>query len=813
MAQHASAGDASRLQSGSQPVLTGVAVLETNGRILHWGADAQALLGHPRAEAVGRYAGRLLMAREQRLQVRALSEQLLAGEEWAGPMLLRHRDGHLVELGLRVGLIVRPDTPALVLATAFDVQGARRVEADLAVLHGLFTQSPIGLAVHDEDLRFVRVNPALAKESGHRPEDYVGLRVGQMVPGVDAEAVEAMLRHVMETGEPVRDLQSRGRLPGDPDLERVWSSSHSRLENPDGRVLGVSSSVIDLTKRYQAQREAAAAQERLALLNDASTRIGTTLDLRRTAEELVEVVLHEFADFASVDLLESVMRGQEMTGLVPEHSVLLHAVAVGESNGIGLASTADTVGQTSEFHSSRIYAQALRSGRPILIPQVSLETLRTIVASPERVEPAGKAGLHSYLIAPLVARGVVLGGAEFARTHNSEPFDEADLALAEELAARAAICIDNARLYRREREIALTLQHSLLPEHVRDLPGLEIAHRYQPGSVGSEVGGDWFDVIPLSGARVALVVGDVMGHGIQAAATMGQLRTVARTLATLELDPEQVLTRLNEATGALGDSQFATCVCAVYDPVDRKCVLARAGHPPPVVVAPDGSTRLVVSPAGVPLGVEGATFESEEFTLPHGAVLVLYTDGLVERRGRDIEEGIDLLRRTVSKPGRTLQESCDAVLAALETGQAEDDIAIIMARTVPLRQDRIATLPLAGDPSSAGQARRFTRTALAAWQLLSLSPHAELLVSELVTNALLHSGAPRELRLFLDRVLTVEVTDDERYAPTLQRTAGDDEHGRGMYLVNELAHRWGSRPTQQGKVVWFELKLPPGSGR
>jgi anti-sigma regulatory factor (Ser/Thr protein kinase) len=309
------------------------------------------------------------------------------------------------------------------------------------------------------------------------------------------------------------------------------------------------------------------------------------------------------------------------------------------------------------------------------------------------------------------------------------------------------------------------------------------------------------------------VVGDVMGHGMRAAATMGQLRTVARTLATLEMLPDQVLARLDETASGIGEGQFATCVCAVYDPVDRSCVIACAGHLPPVVVSTDGNARPVDVPPGVPLGVGGVEFESVEITIPEGGLLALYTDGLVERRGQDIDEGLSLLAETLSGSGRSLEQTCDAVIETLVTDGAEDDIAVIMAQVLPVPEGRIATLPLNEDITSAAQARRFTRTTLESWGLGALADVTELLVSELVTNALRHAGPPRQLRLFRDRSLTVEVADAAHQMPLLRPmgdNAGEVESGRGMRLVNELAHRWGSRTTRHGKVVWFELELPLG---
>ncbi len=567
-----------------------------------------------------------------------------------------------------------------------------------------------------------------------------------------------------------------------------------------------------VVSREQALVEARAAQARLALLNDASSRIGTTLDLQRTAEELVELVVPRFADFVTVDLLDSVVQDgfvEHDQPMMPEDGrVLMRAVAVGEADGTRMVSAADQVGEVSS--SAAIYAESLRTGRSILFPEVDEDVLHRITAHPDRVEPALRAGVHSYLMVPLLARGSVLGGAEFIRMSNPVPFTQADVALAEELSARAAVCIDNARLYRRERNNALMLQHSLLPQEVRTTPGLDIAYRYLPASVISEVGGDWFDVIPLSCGRVALVVGDVMGHGMRAAASMGQLRTAARTLISMDLSPDRVLRRLDETASAMGDGQFATCVCAVFDPVDGSATLACAGHLPPVLVDPDGTPRLLDLPTGAPLGVGGVPFQNVELTLPGDAVLCLYTDGLVERRGRDLDVGLELLRRTVAEQRDTLEERCDLVLEALAAHSSEDDIAVIMARVLRRLPDWIAVLPLSGEPEVVGEARRFVRETLDSWELGGLRDATELLVSELVSNALLHADKPTQLRLIRDRVLSVTVADTDSQAPRLRHAKADDEGGRGMHLVNELSHRWGSRATPDGKAVWFELELPAG---
>nr|BFD89688.1 hypothetical protein KitaXyl93_10480 [Kitasatospora sp. Xyl93] len=1203
------------------PIAT--ALIDADGRILHWSSDAEALLGHPAREALGARAATLLTSDELRPEVLQLFRQILAGRSWSGVFPVRHRDGHLVDLEFRTHPVRGPGGAPMVLAVASEVTTLHRLQADLALLDGFFTQSPVGMAVFDTDLRFVRLNEALANANGLAVGDPLGRRLTEVLPRINSAEVEAVMRRVLASGEPVVDDLAHGRTPGDPNHDHAWSTSYFRLTDRGGRVLGVCATVIDVTERFhadaraaraqerlsllvdatasigttldlrqtarelvdamvprvadisavfgleelvagrnveppapdapllvrrlaisttdslypaealpvdavhelppdspyaraltsgrtmvvpswelpmlseginesrrqaylgerprsvritplvargttlgmvvysrrgaresfaaaditlgdelasraavaldnarlylrqhqtvlarqQALREAKAAQERLALvnaasarigttldlaqtaqelaevatprladtvvvevleelvrgeraatapvdgsallrrmafhsvrgstlapisrtgnvhrfvpgspyawslahrepvlvprmdeegmawfaddpvrqaavreqhvlsfmvvpliargtpigvagfyrtlverpydeddvalagelavraavsidnallftrerdaaaarqraldeawaaqqrlslLNEASNRIGTTLDLHRTARELVEVVIPRFADFVTVDLREAVLSGEEPGAVPPEGPVLMRAVAVGEAGPDGrMHEAADQVGETSQ--SARLYAQSLRTRRSILVAEVTEEELRRIVASPDRVQPSLDAGVHSYLMVPLMARGHVLGGAEFVRTGNPAPFGPADRSLAEELAARTALAIDNGRLYRRERDTALTLQRSLLPQEVHRALGLDLAYRYLPSSVVSEVGGDWFDVVPLSSGRVALIVGDVMGHGIRAAATMGQLRTVARTLITLELDPARVLYRLDEATATVGEGQFATCVCVVYDPVGRRCTAASAGHLPPVVADAEGRAHLVELPSGTPLGVGGVAFESAEFTLPEEGILTLYTDGLVERRGQDLDEGLQLLCRTVADRRGSLEQTCDAVLNRLTERTSEDDIAVIMAQVRPRGTDRIATLPLTGDRAMVAHSRRFTRETLAAWGLGALADWAELLTSELITNALVHAGSPTQLRLYCDRVLTVEVADREPEVPRIRRARGEDEGGRGIHLVNELAHRWGSRRTQDGKVVWFELELPPGA--
>ncbi len=326
----------------------------------------------------------------------------------------------------------------------------------------------------------------------------------------------------------------------------------------------------------------------------------------------------------------------------------------------------------------------------------------------------------------------------------------------------------------------------------------------------TEVGGDWFDVLPLSGGRIGLVVGDVMGHGVHAAAVMGQLRTAVRTLAGLDLPPNEVMGHLDDIVASLGELHYATCVYAVYDPVARTCEFANAGHLPPVLVSPDGVPAVVDPPSGAVLGVGGVPFEQKELRVEPGSVLVLYTDGLVETRDRDLDTGIGLLCEALGEHHGPLEEASDAVIASLHKDLGFDDVALLMARLDALPEDAVASWWLPAAPSVVARARALTRETMRGWRLEVLLDVAELLVSELVTNALRYGAGPIRLRLLRGRALLCEVSDAVPALPRLREAGDDDEGGRGMQLVTTLAERWGSRRTGHGKTVWFELPLPAG---
>ncbi|MFI7698026.1 SpoIIE family protein phosphatase [Nonomuraea sp. NPDC049480] len=545
------------------------------------------------------------------------------------------------------------------------------------------------------------------------------------------------------------------------------------------------------------------ARQRLELLYDASVCIGSTLDVTRTAEELADVVVPRFADFVTVDLAEAVLRGDEAT----LDTGVFRRVALGA---VLEDSQLSEVGESVTFAPSTPQGRCLADREPVLESNLT-GALGWRAIDPVRAEKILKFGIHSLIAVPMYARGVNLGVVSFYRPER-RPFEEDDVRLAEELVGRAALSIDNARRFTREHNMALALQRSLLP---RDLPSqstVEVAHRYLPAQAG--VSGDWYDVIPLSGGRVALAVGDVVGHGLHAAATMGRLRTALQNFAVLDLPAEDLLTCLDELVDRLDADQGggdgivgATCLYAVYDPVSRCCTLARAGHPLPALVLPDGTVEFPDVPAGPPLGLRGLPFETVDLEIPEGSELVLYTDGLIEERSRDIDVGLSLLRATLAHPGRPPEETCEAVVEALLPGRPKDDVALLVARLHALDADRVATWKLSADPANVSKVRGAVMEQLGRWGLEELEFTTELVVSELVTNAIRYAKAPIEVRLLRDCALICEVSDCSSTSPRMRHATTTDEGGRGLFLVAQLASRWGTRYTACGKVIWTEQSL------
>ncbi|MGP3980060.1 SpoIIE family protein phosphatase [Streptomyces sp. KR80] len=666
--------------SGLLDVLGVAAVLlDAQGRIVLWSPQAQELFGYTAKEALGQYAAQLLIHEQHRdLVVKLFMDVMATGRSWAGAFPVRRKDGstRLLEFRNMRLLDDRGDLYALGIAT--DRATLRQVERDLALSVRLVSQSPIGLAVMDTDLRYVAVNPALERINGIPAEDHLGRTCREVLPFLDVETIESGLRQVLETGVPLLDQYAVGRTPADPDQDHAWSVSFYRLEDAAGTVLGVATSVVDVTERHRAATEADRARQRLSLIADASTRIGTTLELDRTARELAEVAVPELADIAAVDVLDSVLEGRR-TDLSSDDPALFRALAVKAAHPTEALRAADPPGDLALYAADRLVTQCVHTGRPVMVRHVNHRDLPRIARDADAATLLGRAGVHSYLAVPLTARGEVLGALDLKRTRNPLPFTDDDLVLARELAARAAVQIDNARWYQRARTTAVTLQRSLLPEHPPAMKGLEVASRYQPAGAASEVGGDWFDLIPLEGDKTALVVGDVMGSGIDAAATMGRLRTATSTLASLDLEPARLLQHLDKITVGL-EHYITTCIYAVYDPHRMQCQIANAGHLPPALVRTGHPPELLDLPTGAPLGVGGVTFDTTTFTLEPGDQLVLYTDGLVETRRHALDERLDTLLNLLDDPQRSLEKTCDRLLRALRHPDTHDDVALLIAR-------------------------------------------------------------------------------------------------------------------------------------
>ncbi|MEU2280535.1 SpoIIE family protein phosphatase [Streptomyces sp. NPDC013178] len=650
-------------------------VLDGLGHIALWSPEIEHLLGYSADEALGQRADLLLVSPENRPRGRELFGQVRSGARWAGVFPLRHRDGTERAVEFRTMRLLDSEGQPHLLGLATDATTVRGVERDLALSHSLVNQTPLGIAVFDNDLRWVGVNPALERMNGVPESAVIGRRVREVLPDLDVEAIEARMRHVLETGKPLLDQQTIGRTVADAE-DRAYSESYHRIEDTNGRVLGLAMAVLDVTERQQAAAEVAQARRRLAVIADAGVRIGTTLDLRQTARELTDVTVPHVADLAAVDVLESVVAHGTITPVTGDAPAEFRALAVAAGYPTDAIHAADPVGELATYGSSRIITQCVRNARPVLVERVDGQIMRRIARDARAAQTLHEAGVHSYLALPLMARGRVLGTLSLYRTVNERPFDEQDRVLASELAARAAICFDNARLYGRERTAALTLQRSLLPSAPVQREGLDIAARYRPAL--SEVGGDWYDVLALGPGRTGLVVGDVMGKGVQAAAIMGQLSTAARALARLDLPPAELLGHLDDIAGSLGDA-IATCVYAVCDLGSGTCALSSAGHLPPVLATADGAARLVDVPGGVPLGVGGVDFSTVELELAPGSLLALYTDGLVENRREPIDAGLTTLTRLLQTPDPCLEKTGDTLLNALRP-EPDDDVALLLVR-------------------------------------------------------------------------------------------------------------------------------------
>lgn len=756
------------------------AVLDSRGTVLGWSSAAAELLDRAAAEVCGKPLGRLLADTSDR---RCWDKTTSSGMPAAGRAALRHRSGNEVEVAFRV-LPLEGCSGFLLLAAP--THCVTDWEQGAALLRALLKQDQIGISIHDADLRPVRTN-------------------------ITAEAfgADAVLRRVLATGVPLVEHEQRMRSPQVSGRQGDFSLSAVRLEDSQGRPAGVAALCTEATRQRQVRRD-------LELLHQASARIGHSLDVKRTVQDLVDVLVPALGDMASASLAEAVFDGDEPSRVIGGGELHMRRAAVASATGPWPAALLQPGAKLPPLPDMPNLRSVQHGGAVIADRGATADAYR----DPELIRLLFPEHGHSVLWAPLFARGLLLGAVGVWRTEKSDPFQQDDADLLTEIASRAALSVDNARRYTREHRANIALQQRLLPQSTTDTPAAETAGLYQPAGGGAEISGGWFDVLPLPSLRVAFVVGDVVGHGLHATATMGRLRTAIRTLADLELEPDELLIHLDDVvarlaaeTGTNGrDAIGATCLYALYDPRTRRCTLASAGHPPPIWVRPDGTCHRVELSPGPPLGVGGMPFEPTTMQMDPDSILALYTDGLIERDDRDPEAGLLYLTDRLAAhchQSHSLDAIGRAVLADAAGPPPHDDIALLLARTRALAPDDSAAWEFPADPAAVADARQAATRQLATWGLDEAAFITELVVSELVTNAIRYAGGPVGLRLIRDTgVLVCEVTDPGNTQPRLCRARTTDEGGRGLFLVAQLTQRWGSRYSQSGKTIWAEQLLP-----
>ncbi|WP_165977154.1 SpoIIE family protein phosphatase [Nonomuraea diastatica] len=647
---------------------TAVVMTDAEGIVTGWTEAAEKLLGYHADEVLHRSSAVFLEP----------GDRSARGDDWSGLVTARHRDDGPLLLHVRgVRLHTAEQHESRLLTLAADGP---------PVMEPILSRAPVAIGVWDTDLRCVWLNETARRLGDVLPHYRLGSRLEAGTPGFDAESIAEAMRRVLDDGTPVLDRECRWASE-DESTEQTLSTSLYRLDGADGRPLGVCAMTLDTSRSR--------ARDQLVMLGEASIRIGSTLDVMKTAQELAELAVPRLADYVTVDVSEHVLPDDE-----PLRRMDATEVSVPVFHRAGAASIHREFpeslwrrGEVVFVPPSSPFTAVLYSGRSHFEPVMDTSPSTWLDLDPDRAEVIHETGMHSLIIVPLQARGDIMGVAVFVRTENSAPFTKDDLNLAEMLVARAALSLDNARQYTRERTAALALQRDLLPRNLSGGGAVDLAWRYLPSDVIGTVGGDWYDVIPLGDGRVALVVGDVTGHGINAAATMGRLRTAVRTLSYQGLPPDEVLAfldnmvvRLAEEDAGTGDAPLdttgATCVYAVYDPVTRRCAMAGAGHPPPAIVHPSGEVRFARLPSGPPVGLGLGSYERVEVELTEGSLIALYTDGLVERRGADIDAGLRRLGATLAAPALPLDDLCARVIGTMvDDMPSEDDIALLIART------------------------------------------------------------------------------------------------------------------------------------
>ncbi|WP_078840917.1 SpoIIE family protein phosphatase [Streptomyces antioxidans] len=789
-----------------------VVVIDAEGRVTHWSSGARRLFGPARQQAVGRPAVDLMPVsgalRGAEVRDDATGSQEL-DDSRLGPV-------HYPTAG-RARMAGPSPGQVDVLWWAYPLLGPGPER--------LLVLAADANAVGGDALgRDERIGPGFALHTEFPGAERLADRLPDILPNMGPATAGRIVAQVLELGYPVLEISHHERVPVTPDWGMPrYRERLARQETVRRRALAADGAP---DPEHAPERspdpgevdlEYAAVRERLEFLNEVSGRIGTSLDLARTIREVTSAAVPRFADFAGTHLRAQVLAGEGFPDGPPDVTTVWHRVWVEHNDEPGRWDDTVPVGESIAFPEHTPFFQCMVTGEPVLIPHISDEVGDRIAGQFEKRDLRPLINGRSILIVPLKARDVVLGFMVLLRRPGREPFDDMDRTTGAELAARAGLVLDNARMYTYQENVAETLQDSMLPQVTPRMAGCDTATRYLPGTRLGRVGGDWFDTIKLPGSRTALVVGDVMGHGLTSAAMMGQLRTAVQTMAALDLPPAQLLRSLDDLAQRLGEHYLATCLYAVYDPVGSELVLANAGHIPPVLVrAQDGRSELLNLPTGAPIGVGGVPFETATVRVAPGDRLVLCTDGLVEVRGQDIGAGIAALCESAAHPAASMDDACDTIIRALATaardtdgrGGRKDDVALLMARLNGVPAEDVAQWRLALDPSEVGRARRLVRERLLGWGLPESVETAELLVSEAVTNAIRHAHTHHvRLRLVRTEALLCEVTDDDHELPALLSADREDESGRGLRVISELAREWGTSRTGRGKTVWFEQAL------
>lgn len=803
-----------------------VVVVDGAGRIRMWNEAAESLLGWSADEVIGQDASTLGIATADPDEtVRGFA--LIRDEgTWEGHYPLFRRDGESIVCAVRARTV---EPAGNVMFAIEEVTTARMVSETASLLDALMTASPVGLAFFDSELRFVRVNEALARMTGRPIAEHLGKRPEEAVPEL-ADTLVPNLWRVTRLGRPVvgQELRAMSATPGAP--EGTWLCNFYPWQPGTATPFGAGLAVVDVTARRRVEDERAAlleaeqlarkelerVRDRLAFVALAGSRLASTLDVGMALETVADLVVPEFGRFCILDMWD----GRRLNRVHVREDERFRTNLVQEM--------LDLSGSQREDHPA---IQAVRTGRPVVIPETTEAILVDMYDDPKARKVVLEAtGGSSFVTLPLITRGRVIGvltlqgpGQE-GRTSTVEE----DVALLQQVSTRAAQAIDNAQLYRQaqqslreleeverqQRQAAVTLQSSLLPKSPLESKDLDIAIRYRPGTMGTQAGGDWYDVIEITPGRTAMVIGDVMGRGLQAAAFMGQLRMAIRAYARLDLPPKQMLELLDGVVSDLGEAEIVTCVYGVFDSRRGTLTYASAGHLPVLLVDRPGRVRRLDHEIGLPLGV--GSYAAPEHVVPFapGTLAVLYTDGLVEHRQRDIDAGIDKLIETLAGASGDLESMADAIVHDLKPLEDyDDDVAVLFARarTVsdePTSGELSVTLP--NDVQAVPIARAQVEGILQQWGISGdLLDNIVLTADELVTNALRHGRPPVRLQLRQsERAVIVDVHDGTAIPPREVSADIDDEGGRGLQLVRLLSTDWGWRRTQRGKTVWCEHALP-----